>query len=254
MLRGAMSKRPTLSLKPREGRRARLGAPWIFSNEVQMDAAAKALPPGVLVDVKGDDGQDFGTGYFNPKSLIAVRLLSRENGARVDAEFFAARVRRALTLREALYAKPFYRLVHAEGDGLPGLTIDRFGDVLVVQITTAGMEALLHAAEDGVGGGAGAQRDYSSRRCAVARAWKVWTPMFAPKRARPAASRWKKIARAISPISARAKDRLVLRPAGESRLHRGAGQRQNRAGRLFLYWRLRHRGGARGRQGSRVCR
>jgi len=138
-----MSKRPTLLLKAREGRRARLGAPWIFSNEVQMDVSAKALPPGALVDVKGDDGQDFGTGMFNPKSLIAVRLLARENGARVDAEFFMLRLKRALALREALYAKPFYRLVHAEGDGLPGLTIDRFGDVMVVQITTAGMEALL---------------------------------------------------------------------------------------------------------------
>src|SRR5580704_1431248 len=143
MLRGAMIKRPTLLLKPREGRRARLGAPWIFSNEVQMDAAAKALPPGALVDVKGDDGQDFGTGMFNPKSLIAVRLLARENGARVDAEFFTQRLKRALALREALYARPFYRLVHAEGDGLPGLTVDRFGDSCVVQVTTAGMEALL---------------------------------------------------------------------------------------------------------------
>jgi 23S rRNA (cytosine1962-C5)-methyltransferase len=138
-----MSKRPTITLKPREGRRARLGAPWIFSNEVQMDTAAKALAPGALVDVKGDDGQDFGSGMFNSKSLIAIRLLARENGARIDAAFFAERLKRALALRDALYAKPFYRLAHAEGDGLPGLTIDRFGDVVVVQITAAGMEALL---------------------------------------------------------------------------------------------------------------
>jgi len=138
-----MKKRPTLSVKPKEGRKARNGAPWIFSNEIVMDAAAKALPPGQLVDVKGDDGQDFGTGYFNPKSLIAVRLLARECGAAVDATFFATHLGRALKLRQALYDKPFYRLVHAEGDGLPGLTIDRFGDTLVLQITTAGMEALL---------------------------------------------------------------------------------------------------------------
>ena len=102
-----MSKRPTITLKPREGRRARLGAPWIFSNEVQMDAAAKALSPGALVDVKGDDGQDFGSGMFNPKSLIAIRLLARENGARIDASFFAERLKRALDLRDALYTKPF---------------------------------------------------------------------------------------------------------------------------------------------------
>jgi len=139
----AMKKRPVISVKPKEGRKARNGAPWIFSNEIVMDAAAKALMPGQLVDVKGDDGQDFGTGYFNPKSLIAVRLLARECGAAVDATFFATHLGRALKLRQALYDKPFYRLIHAEGDGLAGLTIDRFADTLVVQMTTAGMEALL---------------------------------------------------------------------------------------------------------------
>ena len=138
-----MSKRPTITIKPKEGRKARAGAPWIFSNEIVMDAAAKALAPGALVNVKGDDGQDFGTGYFNAKSLIAVRLLARECGQAVDAAFFAVRLGHALKLRETLYAKPFYRLAHAEGDGLPGLIIDRFDDTLVVQITTAGMEALL---------------------------------------------------------------------------------------------------------------
>jgi 23S rRNA (cytosine1962-C5)-methyltransferase len=138
-----MRKRPTLRIKAREGRKARAGAPWIFSNEIAMDAAAKALLPGTLLNVTGDDGQDFGTGYFNPRSLIAVRLLARENDVPIDAAFFGARLKRALQLREALYAKPFYRLAHAEGDDLPGLTIDRFGDVLVVQITTAGMENLL---------------------------------------------------------------------------------------------------------------
>jgi 23S rRNA (cytosine1962-C5)-methyltransferase len=138
-----MSKRPSITLKPREGRKARLGSPWIFSNEIVMDGAAKALPPGALVHVKYDDGQDAGTGYFNSKSLIAVRLLARESGAAVDAVFFAGRVKRALSLREMIYSKPYYRLVHAEGDGLPGLTIDRFGDTLVLQVTTAGMEALL---------------------------------------------------------------------------------------------------------------
>jgi 23S rRNA (cytosine1962-C5)-methyltransferase len=138
-----MSRRPIITIKPREGRKARLGSPWIFSNEIVMDAAAKALAPGTLVHVKNDDGQDAGTGYFNSKSLIAVRLLARENGAAVDAAFFGGRLKRALALRDMLYAKPFYRLAHAEGDGLPGLTIDRFGDTLVLQVTTAGMEALL---------------------------------------------------------------------------------------------------------------
>ena len=74
-------KRPTIIVKPK-GPQGAHGAPWIFSNEIVMDAAAKALAPGALVNVKGDDGQDIGTGYFNVQSLIAVRLLARECGAR----------------------------------------------------------------------------------------------------------------------------------------------------------------------------
>src|SRR5579884_580981 len=113
-----------------KGRRARSGAPWIFSNEIRMDQAAKAIAPGAIVNVRGEDGRDFGTGYFNPKSLIAVRLLAEECDAVIDAEFFAGGIGRALKLRDSLYEKPFYRLVHAEGDHLPGLVIDRFGDTL----------------------------------------------------------------------------------------------------------------------------
>ncbi|MBV9990922.1 MAG: class I SAM-dependent rRNA methyltransferase [Alphaproteobacteria bacterium] len=133
---------PTIRLKPREGRRLRAGAPWAFSNEVEMSAATKALKPGAVVDIQGDDGRVFGTGYFNPNSLIALRLLDPRPGTVPDAAFFAERLARARSLRDAVYGKPFYRLVHAEGDFLPGLTIDRFDDVYSVQITTAGMEAL----------------------------------------------------------------------------------------------------------------
>ena len=138
-----MNKRPLLTVKPREGRRARQGAPWIFSNEIAMPA--KGLEPGTVVDVKGDDGQVFGSGFFNPKSLIAVRLIGRELGLLADEDFFAVHLKRALALRDRLYPRPFYRLVHAEGDGLPGLVIDRFGEVLVLQITVAGMERALPA-------------------------------------------------------------------------------------------------------------
>jgi 23S rRNA (cytosine1962-C5)-methyltransferase len=123
-----------------KGRRARSGSPWIFSNEIRMDQAAKGIAPGAVVNVRGEDGRDFGTGYFNPKSLIAVRLLADNCDTVIDADFFAGRIGRALRLRDSLYAKPFYRLVHAEGDHLPGLVIDRFADTLTVQIGTAGME------------------------------------------------------------------------------------------------------------------
>jgi 23S rRNA (cytosine1962-C5)-methyltransferase len=96
-----------------------------------------------VVNVVGDDGRVFGTGTFTPKSLIAVRLLDPAADVAIDAEFLAAKLKRSLALRDALYRAPFYRLVNAEGDGLPGLVIDRFVDTIVVQITTAGMEALL---------------------------------------------------------------------------------------------------------------
>jgi 23S rRNA (cytosine1962-C5)-methyltransferase len=124
--------------KARSG--ARIGSPWIFSNEIRMDEAAKAIAPGAIVNVRGEDGRAFGTGYFNPKSLIAVRLLSEDCDAAVDEDFFVDRLRRAIALRDSLYPRPFYRLLHAEGDGVPGLVIDRFGDTLTVQIATAGME------------------------------------------------------------------------------------------------------------------
>jgi 23S rRNA (cytosine1962-C5)-methyltransferase len=134
-----MTARVVLRVKPREGKRARAGAPWLFSNEIEM---AKTLPPGTVVSVLGDDGRPFGTGFFNPKSLIAVRLLDASPDTAIDEDFFAAKFARALKLREALYDAPYYRLIHAEGDGLPGLAVDRFGDTVSVQITAAGMEVL----------------------------------------------------------------------------------------------------------------
>jgi len=132
---------PVIRLRPREGRRVRAGSPWAFSNEIIMDGTAKSLPPGALVRLASDDGTPIGTGYFNPKSLIAVRLLGGPD-LEIGAEFFRAQLKRALHLRERFYDTPFYRLVHAEGDRLPGLVIDRFGGSLVVQVTTAGMENL----------------------------------------------------------------------------------------------------------------
>ncbi|HEY2033640.1 MAG TPA: class I SAM-dependent rRNA methyltransferase [Rhizomicrobium sp.] len=136
---------PVIKLRPKEGRRVRAGAPWVFSNEIVMDAAAKSLAPGSVVNVQGDDGVAFGTGYFNAASLIAVRILDPKADTKIDAEFFASALSRALARREALYDEPYYRLVHAEGDALPGLAIDRFDDLCSVQVTTAGMEKLTPA-------------------------------------------------------------------------------------------------------------
>ncbi|HEY6579202.1 MAG TPA: class I SAM-dependent rRNA methyltransferase [Rhizomicrobium sp.] len=143
-----MPKRPLLRLKPREGRRARAGAPWIFANEITIDAGTRSLPPGALVELQGHEGLAFGVGYYNANSLIAVRLFEAPPGADIDAAFFAGRIARALVVRESLFDQPYYRLVNAEGDRLPGLTIDRYGDTCAVQITTAGMENLSSAIMD----------------------------------------------------------------------------------------------------------
>ncbi len=119
----------------------RAGAPWAFSNEIVMSGGPKSFTPGTVVELLGDDGAALGMGYFNPKSLIAVRLLGPP-GADIGVPFFVEKFARAKALRERFYDTPFYRLVHAEADGLPGLVIDRFGDTCVVQVTTAGMERL----------------------------------------------------------------------------------------------------------------
>src|SRR5206468_12394605 len=120
--------RPTIHLMPGGHRRAVTGHPWVFSNEIRMDAAAKALLPGTLVRLVAEHGEAIGVATFNPHTLIAARLLTREPEARIDAGFLAERVKHALALRERIADVPFYRLVHAEADGLPGLIIDRYGD------------------------------------------------------------------------------------------------------------------------------
>jgi 23S rRNA (cytosine1962-C5)-methyltransferase len=134
--------RPVVTLLPGGHRRAEGGHPWVYSNEVQMDAAAKALLPGSLVTVKRADGRPLAVAMFNPHTLLAVRLLDRDTARPIGRRFLLRRLERALKLREQLYRAPYYRLVHAEADGLPGLVIDRFGPVLVVQSNVAGMEML----------------------------------------------------------------------------------------------------------------
>ena len=136
------TERPQIRLRPREDRRIRNGTPWVFSNEIVMDAAAKALLPGTLVELVSAEGAPIACGYFNSRSLISVRLLGPP-GTAIDIAFFAGAFTRARKLRETLYSEPYYRLINAEGDGLPGLTIDRFDGTCIAQITTAGMENLL---------------------------------------------------------------------------------------------------------------
>ena len=134
---------PSVFLMPGGDRRLRAGHPWVYSNEIRMDAEGKSLPPGSLVALCRVDGKRLGVGTFNAHTLISFRLFDADPRTVLDEEFLARRLRRALALRQRLYGEPYYRLVHGEADGLPGLVADRFADVLVVQLGTAGMEALL---------------------------------------------------------------------------------------------------------------
>ena len=131
--------RPSVTLLPGRHKRADGGHPWIYSNEVRIDAAAKVLSPGTLVTMRRADDSALGVAMFNPHSLVAARLLDRDAGRAIGRRFFARRFERALRLRDRLFELPYYRLAHAEADGLPGLVVDRFADVLVVQLNAAGI-------------------------------------------------------------------------------------------------------------------
>jgi 23S rRNA (cytosine1962-C5)-methyltransferase len=132
---------PILRLQPGRDRRVKSGHPWAFSNEIVMDAAARALAPGAAIRLEGDDGVKHGIWQFNAHSLIAARVLDRTATTSPDAAWFQARIAAALKLREQLGIGRFCRLVHAEADGLPGLILDRFDDVIALQANSAGMEA-----------------------------------------------------------------------------------------------------------------
>ena len=134
--------RPAVALLPARHKRAELGHPWIYANEVRMDETARALTRGTLVTLRRADDSALGVAMFNPHCLLAARLLDRDAGRPIDGRFLGRRLDRALRLRERLYDQPYYRLVHAEADGLPGLVVDRYGAVLVVQSNAAGMARL----------------------------------------------------------------------------------------------------------------
>ena len=134
--------RSAIALLPARHKRAEMGHPWIYANEVRMDDAARALAPGTLVTLRRADGSALGVGMFNPHCLLTARLLDRDPERPIDRRFLARRLGRALRLRERLFDEPYYRLVHAEADGLPGLVVDRFGAVLAMQSNAAGMARL----------------------------------------------------------------------------------------------------------------
>lgn len=145
-------KPPKFAVHKRAATRLDAGHPWVFANE--LESPARDLPPGGVVDVTATDGRFIGRGYANPNSLIAVRICTRSKAQHIDLPgFWAARLRQALELRKALYpGETAWRWVHGESDGIPGLVLDRYNDIVAAQITTLGMEVrreiLLEALHD----------------------------------------------------------------------------------------------------------
>ena len=137
---------PTVRLKPKaEARAIRHGFPWIYADELVTDRRTQSLSPGALAVLEDGERRVLGLVTVNNRSKIIARMLDRDAEAVVDQAWFQARLMRAQAHRARLYPQPFYRLVHAEADGLPGVVIDRFGDVAVVQPNAAWAEAHLDA-------------------------------------------------------------------------------------------------------------
>ncbi len=132
-----------LYLKPHEDARLRQGHVWVFSNEVDVKRSPlDGFVPGEPCLVVTSRDQALGTGYMNPNALICARLLTRGTQYAWGRSLIAHRLNVALGLRKRLYTEPYYRLVFGESDALPGLVLDRYNDVIVGQIATAGMERL----------------------------------------------------------------------------------------------------------------
>lgn len=133
---------PTASLKPHREESLQNGHLWIFSGALQQPP--RWIEPGRLVDVKSSTGDFVARGYYNPRTDIAIRILTRDVDEAIDYDFVRRRLHSAAMLRQVFDPEQTnaYRLVNAEGDGLPGLIVDRYAEILVAQIHTLGMEQL----------------------------------------------------------------------------------------------------------------
>lgn len=135
---------PVVRLLPKANARAiRHGFPWVYANEMVLDRRTKKLAPGTLARLEDDARQPMGLVSINPTSKIIARMLDQNADAVIDQPWFEAHLSRALALRTQMFDDPYYRLIHAEADGLPGVIIDRFGDTCVIQPNAAWADALL---------------------------------------------------------------------------------------------------------------
>ncbi|MGQ0564748.1 MAG: RSP_2647 family RNA methyltransferase [Gemmobacter sp.] len=136
--------RAVVRLRPKaEARAIRHGFPWVYADELVTDRRTQGLAPGALAVLEDAERRPLGLVTVNPGSKIIARMLDADPGAVIGRDWLAGRLARALALRACLFDAPFYRLVHAEADALPGVVIDRFGDVAVIQPNAAWAEAHL---------------------------------------------------------------------------------------------------------------
>ncbi|ATX65983.1 RSP_2647 family RNA methyltransferase [Roseinatronobacter bogoriensis] len=132
---------PTIRLKPKaEARAIRHGFPWVFADEVVTDRRTRALTPGTFAVLEDAERRALGLVTVNPGSKIIGRMMDRNAATAIDQDWISARLRRALEHRTRLHDTPYYRLIHAEADGLPGVVIDRFGEAAVIQPNAAWAE------------------------------------------------------------------------------------------------------------------
>ena len=141
--------RPRIRLKPKANARGlRHGFPWVYANDIVTDRRTRKIAPGALAILEDDKRAPIALVAVNPTSKIMCRVLDRDISADLDADWFETRLTRALHMRERLFDAPYYRLIHAEADGFPGVIIDRFGDACVIQPNAAWAETHLEQLTD----------------------------------------------------------------------------------------------------------
>ena len=164
----------SVAVTEKAARALRGGHPWVFAGEVLTKESP--CPDGEIVDVYTEKGRWQGAGFYNSRSLIRVRILSRNTNDKMDEAFFRRRVRYALAYRQQVMGNDFAacRLIFGEADGFPGWTVDRYGYVLVSEVLSLGIErrremlyALLRgelAALSAVRSSSGTNRGWRERR------------------------------------------------------------------------------------------
>ena len=252
------SARPVVRLRPKRGGRFKQGAPWVYGDELVLDRRTKALAPGTLAELQDAERRPLGLVAVNSGATLAARLIDPNPAAVIDVDWFSGKLRRAMALRTPFFDTSFYRLVHAEADGLPGVVIDRFGDAAVIQPNAAWADARLDALIDALTSVAGVSNivvNAGSRTRALEGLDDVTRVASGiAGGADPRADEWRDL---YGGSAGRSEDRAVLRSTPQS-CSCGAAIRIRRegrggVGRILPCRRVRPRGAGGGREISAGC-